>query len=77
MGHCAECAEYSCTTLDNFIEPIPQARKKLEKVRRETGDGRREMKDERLKMKMRKCEKGRREKIKRRNAKDGGFPITQ
>jgi len=39
-ANCAVCAEYSCATLDKFVEHIPQAREKLEDVRRETGDGR-------------------------------------
>lgn len=31
---CAECSEYSCETLDKFLEYIPQARIKLEELRK-------------------------------------------
>ncbi len=30
---CADCELYSCSTLDKFVEYIPQARQKLEELR--------------------------------------------
>lgn len=34
--NCAQCAEYSCEVLDKFVEYIPQARAKLEELRKNT-----------------------------------------
>jgi hypothetical protein len=34
VATCAECDLYSCATLDKFVEFIPQAREKLEALRK-------------------------------------------
>lgn len=35
VDNCAFCEDYSCETLDKFVEYIPQARKKLEELRKQ------------------------------------------